>query len=420
MRILVLSALYPPYAFGGAEDCAQSFSTWAATHGHEVRVLMAARETSEDGQLCNEEGVEVVKLATPHIYPVGRFDEAKAWQKPIWHLQDHFSGEVGRKIAAQVDDFAPDVIVIHYIQGFGYRTLAHLARCKVPVAFVLHDLGLACIRMSMFRAGRACERQCVACSLSGGYKSNLIDKLARHAPIGFIAPSQAIINELDRFVPVKQYPNARILNTKGYPEARKLHLPDQRLRLLYVGKLDRTKGIDVLFEAIARLAASQPLTFTIAGKGPLSDVLREQYGKAAWTRFLGFVSQDELANEMADADLLCVPSLWKENSPGVVIQALSTGLPVMATNRGGLPELVKEGVNGFLLQSGSEAEWHARLTEIAENPARLLQLRKQVFADRSRFNIDVIGQETIAFLQDLSVGHRGLHHMRRARTTKFE
>ncbi|MGK6353907.1 glycosyltransferase [Sphingomonas sp. DT-207] len=398
MKILVLSALYPPYAFGGAEDCACSFAQWAGMQGHEVRVLMAAAKPGEVGAVSESEGVSVTMLATPHIYPVNAFDRAATWQKPIWHFQDHVADGAGRDVAAQVSAFAPDVIVIHYLQGFGYRTLAHLARCGVPVVYVLHDLGLACIRMSMFRNGRQCVGQCFACKVSGAYKTKLIEKLAAHTQVAFIAPSQAILDTLDQFVGLKRYPNARILNTKAYPVSQLPHVSGEFVRLLYVGKLDKSKGVDVLVAAVERLSSVHAVRLTVAGKGPLEQELRARYHNAPWLRLLGFVSQTDLADEMATSDLLCVPSLWQENSPGVVIQALGAGLPVAATDRGGLPELIEDGRNGILLRRHDISDWVERLTPLVTNRAALTQLRAQTQDDRTLFDIDVIGRKTIGFL----------------------
>ncbi|WP_375396548.1 glycosyltransferase [uncultured Sphingomonas sp.] len=362
---------------------------------------MAAREAGEEGSLRIEDNLRVERLNTPHIYPVARFHQAPAWQKPIWHLQDHVDDRVGRVIAARVATFAPDVVVIHYLQGFGYRTLEHLARCAVPTAYVLHDLGLACIRMSMFRNGRDCVGQCAACRISGAFKNRWLANLAAAASLGFISPSQAMLDSLDRYVPIKQHPHARLLNTKSYPVSGRPRPASDTLRLLYVGKLDTHKGIEVLFEAVDRLVGSLPISLTVAGAGPLQEDLLAHYGHAPWLRFLGFVSQDVLADEMAQADVLCVPSLWQENSPGVVIQALSNGLPVAATDRGGLSELVEDGRNGILLRRHDAGDWVEQLTHLARDRTLLERLQRQAADDWRRFDQDTIGQETIAFLEGL-------------------
>lgn len=399
MKILVLSALYPPYAFGGAEDCAQSFSQWAAANGHDVHVLMASQGPDDEGKVQSDGGVTISRVATPHVYPVSLFNKASSWQKPLWHIQDHIDGRAGPRIAKAAKAFAPDVIVIHYLQGFGYRTLEYLASLGIPIVYVLHDVGLACIQMSMFRNGRACASQCLACRASGAYKANLIKNASKKAAVGFMAPSQAIINTLDRFFPVKSYPHAQILNTKRYPVSEDTYQPSETLRLLYVGKLDENKGIDILLSAVEQLAKTRSVHLKIAGKGSLDKQLHGRYGAAPWASFLGFVTQETIADEMARADLLCVPSLCQENSPGVVIQALSAGVPVAATDRGGLPELVEEGRNGILLHRHDVDDWIVRLGALADDRAELTRLRAQTVVDRQRFNIDTIGAETITFLE---------------------
>ncbi|MGL1442066.1 glycosyltransferase, partial [Vibrio parahaemolyticus] len=78
-----------------------------------------------------------------------------------------------------------------------------------------------------------------------------------------------------------------------------------------------------------------------------------------------------VADEMANSDLLLVPSLWKENSPGVVFQALGTGLPIMASDRGGLPELVVPGENGFLVSAGDASAWTKAIDAVLAAPQQL-------------------------------------------------
>src|SRR2546430_14190684 len=85
---------------------------------------------------------------------------------------------------------------------------------------------------------------------------------------------------------------------------------------------------------------------------PYTTLFRS-FGDRAWCRFHGHVAQQQVSNFMQGSDVLCVPSLWQENSPGVVIHALSQGLPVIGSDKGGIPELVRSEEHTSELQSQS-------------------------------------------------------------------
>lgn len=402
MKILILSALYPPHAFGGAEDCAKSFAEWASAHGQDVRVVMAAKTSSEIDTLRTENGVDVGMIGTPHVYPVSAFHSAPTILKPIWHFQDHFDGRAATSLDRHLDEFCPDIVMIHYLQGFGYRLLETIAKRRIPIAYVLHDLGLACIRMSMFRGAENCKSQCRLCGLSSRYKLSMLCNAAAQSTVGFISPSQANLDTLDRYFPVKTFQNRVILNTKSYPSSTLTYKPSAKLKLLFAGKLDRAKGIDTLCEAVSDIAQQHPVSLTVAGAGPLEEELKSRFRNQTWFQFRGFIPQEQLADEMAIADLLCVPSKWQENSPGVVIQALSTGLPVIATDRGGLPELIDNHLTGILLATHNAKAWVDALEKLLADRTRIEQMRKTALEQKDRFSQDNIGNQTLEFMADLA------------------
>ena len=406
MKLLLISALFPPDGKGGAEDCAFSFAEWATREGHEVLVVTAANGAGDAHRYQSAAGYDIVKIQTSHVYPVAVFPSAPAYQKPLWHLQDHFASAACRPLRQIVDTFQPDIAMVHMVQGLGYRILDILAERRVPTAFVLHDLGLACIRMSMFKHGKNCQSQCAACTLSGRFKASRLEQFRGKAPLGFISPSRANIETLSRFVPLKTFPNAAILNTKSYPSPTTAHQPSRSLRLLYAGKLEPPKGVDLLAQTVEALAVSHDISLSVAGAGSLSEPLLHRFQQQPWFKYLGFLSQQELADAMEGADFLCVPSLWEENSPGVVVHALSIGVPVIGNDRGGIAELVNHDGNGILVPATEMRDWSATLAELSCDHDRIRRLRAGAVTSRERFDIDAIGNSTIQFMESLIAGSK--------------
>ena len=395
MRILVLAALYPPDSRGGAENSAANLTRWLARQGHEMAVLTSAGSREDELNGVEIDGVRIWRLRTPHLYPVRDAPTAPGWKKPIWHLQDHVDPGNRRLVASVMDQFKPDFVNINFIQGLGYNGLAEIATRDVPTLFVLHDLGLACIRMSMFRRGENCGRRCVGCRLSSGYKAALIERFAR---IGFCSPSRANLATLSCLFPIANYPHISIPNPNLYAPVTTARAQSDRVRLLYVGRLHRSKGVELLLDAGAQLARTHRFSLTIVGDGPEAERLRGRHAGAAWLRFQGHVAEEAVGDFMRDADLLCLPSLWQENWPGVAVRALEMGLPVLGSRIGGVPELIEAGVTGDLVTPGDLGAWVAALEPVLADPSKLAGWRRNAEAQRGRFDQDHLGARMLAFM----------------------
>lgn len=395
MRVLQVSSLYPPKVLGGAEVSARNLSDLLASAGHEVLVVRAADRDEADGEERTPTGIRVHRLKTPHIYPIFRFYDAPSMQKPFWHAQDHFAQSLRNKFAGILDEFRPNLVNVHLLQGLGYPLLKEVAARRIPVNYVLPDLGLACIRMNMFRNGKDCRSHCLSCVASTRYKLGLI---RAQASISFVSPSRANLETLSRYFPVKDYPHAVILNPNSYPRPKIQWRESETLRLLYAGRIHESKGVDILLETVERLARDWPITLTLAGQGQQEDALRARFGQAQWCKFLGFISHAQLADQMMESDLLCIPSIWAENSPGVVIQALGLGLPVMGSARGGIPELVRDDQNGCLVQDTSVQGWYDALHGALKDRARVSRWHRNATAQADEFEPGAIARTMLDWM----------------------
>ncbi|MBK6721069.1 MAG: glycosyltransferase [Sphingomonadales bacterium] len=396
MRVLQIASLYPPKMLGGAEVSARNLSDLLATAGHEVLVVRASDGEEPEGEECIAPRIRVARLRTPHIYPVFRFYDATPMKKPLWHLQDHFDQRLRPAFGRILDDFAPDLVNVHLLQGLGYPLLREVAKRRIPVNYVLPDLGLACFRMNMFKNGKDCAGHCAPCALSTRYKLGLI---RQQSAVSFVSPSRANLESLSRHFPVKDYPHTVILNPNTYPRPTRGRTQSDDLRLLYAGRIHDSKGAEMLLGAVEALARDRRVTLTLAGQGQQEAELRARFGDAPWCNFLGFISHQELADRMMESDLLCIPSIWAENSPGVVIQALGLGLPVMGSARGGIPELVRDHENGRLVHDTTLSGWQDALSAVLEAPEALKGWRSTALAEAYRFDARTIGRQMLDWME---------------------
>jgi glycosyltransferase involved in cell wall biosynthesis len=161
-----------------------------------------------------------------------------------------------------------------------------------------------------------------------------------------------------------------------------------------------SKGVAILLEALAGLADQFRFTVKVIGTGPEEERLRKAYANTRWCTFLGYRSQEAISDLIADSDLLCTPSIGWENSPGVVIHALSQGLPVMASDAGGLPELLVDSQNGRLVPAGDVVAWRRALKSVLVDPSQLQHWRAGAQAESSRFDQDALGEQVYQFMLD--------------------
>jgi glycosyltransferase involved in cell wall biosynthesis len=129
--------------------------------------------------------------------------------------------------------------------------------------------------------------------------------------------------------------------------------------VLFVSRLIERKGLHLLLPALGRLLnEGVEFRLLVVGDGPMRSQLEqqaEQLGLANTTDFLGLRPRSELPAIYRRADIFCLPSA-SEGMANVMLEALATGLPVVATDVPGSSELVQDGVNGFVVQAG---HWEA-------------------------------------------------------------
>ena len=136
---------------------------------------------------------------------------------------------------------------------------------------------------------------------------------------------------------------------------------------LFVGRLSREKGIDVLAKAISNTAIG---ALRVIGGGEMEKLAHQSFSE----NYLGFRKLDEILALMRKSSYLVVPSICFENFPRTIVEAFSSGLPVIASRIGALEEIVKEGVTGILFEPGNAQDLAAKLAWAESNPQEMLRM----------------------------------------------
>lgn len=151
---------------------------------------------------------------------------------------------------------------------------------------------------------------------------------------------------------------------------------DERATVIgMVAQLIPRKGHAVLFDALAAILPAHPeLRVLVFGQGPLERELREAVERRGWNavvRFPGF--RDDLARILPCLDILAHPA-WMEGLGVSLLEAAACGVPIIASRAGGMPEIVEDGANGFLIEPGDDRRLAECLSLLLDNP----ELRREM------------------------------------------
>ncbi|TMI56887.1 glycosyltransferase family 4 protein [Candidatus Bathyarchaeota archaeon] len=340
MRVLQVTQRFPP-AIGGVEQHVYHLSQGLKEAGIEVEVLTT--DLMRDTPFERMDGAN-----DPYPFPVTR--------TRVWKLFDapHGLGCIAPSMLKELVKSPADVVHAH---AYGY-----FPSFAASVGTALDHSVLVITPHS--DAGRP--------SLSKSIFDRIVAPLTVRRAMRVIAVSQHEAAHLAALgVPVDRIsviPNGVDL---GELDGLKGQRKGDRLRGIFVGRLDPDqKGLTTLFQALALLPSDLPLGVRLIGEDwGATEILRslaERLGIRDKVAFVGRVDRGVLVNEYRDADFLVLPSLF-EPFGIVLLEAMATGLPVVASRVGGIPEIVEQGRTGILVEPGNARALADALTEICHD-----------------------------------------------------
>lgn len=185
-------------------------------------------------------------------------------------------------------------------------------------------------------------------------------------------------------------------------EARPALADPGRLRLLFVGRLVERKGVEYLVEALARVRRSRPAELTIVGEGEWRSAIQraaEQAGVAPHVRFAGRVPEQDLGGHYEACDIFVLPAVIdaKGDTEGlgvVLLEALAFERPVIGSDIGGIPDIVRDGETGWLVPPADAGALAETILQIAGDPgrARAVARRGRAFVGK-RFSLERVTEE---------------------------
>lgn len=323
-----------------------------------------------------------------------------------------YSRESKKNIEALLHDTKPQVAHIHNIyHQLSPSILSMLKKYHIPVVMSLHDYKLITPNYTFLCQEKICEHThwyqgITHRSVKDSYIASAWCELEKfiHDRWGiynkvvdvFLAPSEFIKNKFIEYGfderKIKVLPYA--LNLQEYSsDLSDIAYPTNPAYILYFGSLSKEKGVGVLLDAMTEVKNN--ITLKIVGEGPLLDILKTKVKdrKIPHVEFLGYLSGDALREVVNKSMAIIVPSVWYENSPLVIYEAMALGKPIIGSRIGGIPELVKENVTGLLFEAGNSYELASKIDYITQNKDMVKQMGNAARTESLKFGFDTHYEE---------------------------
>ena len=339
MRILLITDFFPP-VFGGLEFHVDGLAAELARRGHEVCVA-----TLTDNPVASSDAVRIHSLPSlARALPHERAD--RPFHPPL-------PEPVARRaLGAVVRDFRPDVI-----HGHSWLSVSLPRGLTAPVVFTAHDYALICqLRTLLHPDGSCCTgpalAKCIACGTPayGRAKSQLLTRgtvagRRRFPAARILAVSGAVRDALEPHVdvPVEIVPNFVAPEPDGWQDAALPASIPPGPFAMYAGDGGAHKGVPDLLDAWRPDGGQPACPLVIATPRPLDRPIPPGVVAVSLTRA-------QVAAAWRRASVALVPSRWADPCPTVVLEALRAGTPVIGTRVGGIPEMVRDDMEGLLVE----------------------------------------------------------------------
>ena len=359
MKILIVTDLYPPHFVGGYELKCKLHAEELTRRGHDVSVLTSRWRADKKDVL--EENVSRLLHTSRNsnsLHLQKRLPIPYSLRKRYNQLKRVFACRRNYRIAySAINAMKPEIVYAWQLDDVSIGPVLAAQDQGIPTVFRLDDYWLANLKKEICLDSNLLKRRYRA-MINGLKDFNSIDfshmlVVSRsvkksYVEAGFLGQNITVMPEgvlSDIILDIDGLPN---LTTQDY------------FRLVYVGRLVHQKGTHIALEALAHLVGEMGISnirLDIIGVGP-SDYVEQlknmtvELGLNAYVEFLGFMEHPKVLTRFLEYNAVLIPSLWEEPLSGTIAEAMARGLPVIATDRGGNPEIIFDDENGLLVPPG--------------------------------------------------------------------
>lgn len=393
MKVAIINSLYAPYQVGGAERSVEMLAQGLVAEGMEVSVV--SLHEGQDVVREMRDGVAMWRLPLRNAYWPFDLAQRTPVQRLIWHLRDMYNAAAGADLRRALLEIAPDVVHTNNLAGFSVSAWTTIAALRLPIVHTARDYYLLHPNSTLFVHGVTQNAAGLVPRLW-----SMVKKRAGRKVSAFVAISNYVKDIHQRNGHFARSRSFVVHNSVSLPSA-----PAVKVRAMgtprifgFIGRLDPSKGVELLLDAARRAPATQ---WRIAGGGRPEYVAALKQSAPANVVFLGHQDPPVF---FAQVHVLVVPSIWAEPLGRVVLEAYAHGVPVLASGLGGLADVVDAGRTGWCfdvrnVSSLLDAMHQAQGADIATLSAACL-------ARAQDFSMSAIARQYLSIYRDALPGLR--------------
>jgi glycosyltransferase involved in cell wall biosynthesis len=388
-------------------------------------------------ELLSDHGHEVIDFAMQHPRNVDSpyssyFSSRRDYQdrsRPLRlrardALTSVYSVESRQRLRRLLNDVRPDVVHMHLVyHQLTLSVVDEVAEQGLPSVMTLHDYKIGCPAYALYRDGRPCSL-CV---------TGPVENVARHRCVkgsraaSLLAAAEARLarqrrtyEKIDAYIAPSAFAGRVATATGIDPEA--VHvvpnfLPPEELRepvaelapeprFFFAGRLEAIKGVREILDAYA---SGDPAlgTLVLAGAGgELEEEVSETAARLSNVEYLGRLPREQVFEQLRRSRAILMPVRWHENNPMSLLEARAVGVPVICTELGGLPDMVEDGVDGFVVPRADVAALRGAIGRLAADRALARRMGLRGHERLHRDNTPAVHYERLMKAYDAAVERR--------------
>ncbi len=341
---------------------------------------------------------------------------------------------IDARFAELLDTVRPDLVHVGHLNHLSTTLVAEAATRALPVVFTLHDFWLMCPRGQFMQTmpadprnlwaacdrqdDRKCAERCYARYFSGAELDREQDVAYWEGWVGRrMAHAREVVDLVDLFIAPSRYLHDRFRDEFGLPARKLVYLdygfdlarlagrhrpPGEPFTFGYIGTHIPAKGIHHLLEAFGQVAGGPHLRIWGRPRGQDTEALRAIAARlpdgagARVTWASEYRNQDIVRDVFDRVDCIVVPSIWAENSPLVIHEALQARVPVITANVGGMAEYVHHEVNGLLFDHRKPSALAVQMQRLTDEPDLARRLGRRGYVQSASGDVSPIDAHVAA------------------------
>lgn len=297
-------------------------------------------------------------------------------ERILWHSLEFWNFFAYLRIRKIFEKEKPDIVHTNTVKRFSPIIFSAIKQSGIPHVHTLHDYELISRLWHLFRNGKVVSHYNFFERSYIWYNRNISSSIQ-----GVISPSKSameIHTSQGYFQNSKQFVIPHGIVSDNQSIVRKIFSKE----FLYLGGMEEMKGPQIAISAFKKVM-DEDARLHMVGKGSYLETLKDLAKEDKRIIFYGFRKVEELKNIFEKCSYLICPSISYETFGLTMIEAMSNGLPVIGSNIGSIPEIVKNGYDGFLFEAGNVNDLHSILEDLLKQKVPLSQLSKNALDESS-------------------------------------